>query len=77
MVHVATGMKRAPKTEEQATGITAWHDADDLRWAARNWAASIGVKPIRIQIRSMRNNWASISTTGSMTLDTVFLSLWQ
>ena len=68
-------MKQTPKTEEKAISITTWHDADDLRWAVRNWAIRIGVKPTRVQIRALRTKWASISTNGSMTLDTDLLAL--
>ena len=68
-------MKRTPKTEEQTVSITTWHDADDLRWAVRHWAARIGVKPARVQIRPLQTKWASISTNGSMTLDLALLTL--
>jgi predicted metal-dependent hydrolase len=68
-------MKRTPDSEQQAISQSAWHDAEDLRWAARNWATRIGVKPARVQVRPMQTKWASISTTGSMTLDTGLLKL--
>ncbi len=68
-------MKRTPDKEQKAITQTAWHDAEDLRWAARNWATRIGVKPARVQVRPMQTKWASISTTGSMTLDTGLLKL--
>src|SRR6266567_7784447 len=68
-------MKQTPDTEGQAISQKAWHDADDLRWAARNWATRIGVKPARIQVRAMQTKWASISTTGSITLDLGLLKL--
>src|SRR5260221_14476176 len=70
-------MKRTPAKEQKAISKTAWHDAEDLRWAVRNWAARIGVKPARIQVRPMRTKWASISTSGSMTLDLDLLRLPQ
>lgn len=68
-------MKRTTDTEEKGIQQTTWHDADDLRWAARHWATRIGVKPARIQIRAMQTKWASISTNGSMTLDLGLLTL--
>ena len=68
-------MKRTTDTEEKEIQQTTWHDADDLRWAARHWATRIGVKPARVQIRAMQTKWASISTTGSMTLDVGLLTL--
>ncbi len=70
-------MKRTPAKEQKAISKTAWHDAEDLRWAVRNWAARIGVKPARIQVRAMQTKWASISTSGSMTLDLDLLRLPQ
>lgn len=52
-----------------------WHDADDLRWAARHWAARIGVKVSSIQLRHMRTKWASMSTAGRLTFNTDLLAL--
>jgi predicted metal-dependent hydrolase len=68
-------MKRTPDKEQKPIRKTAWHDAEDLRWAVRNWATRIGVKPARIQIRPMQTKWASISTTGRMTFDVGLLTL--
>lgn len=52
-----------------------WHDADELRWAARHWAAKIGVRVKQIHIRQMNTKWASISTTGRLTLDLDLLTV--
>lgn len=52
-----------------------WHDADELRWAARHWATRIGVKTPRIQLREMTSKWASISTAGRLTLNTDLLGV--
>jgi predicted metal-dependent hydrolase len=68
-------MKRTSDTENKSLTMTTWHDADDLRWAVRNWATRIGVKPARIQIRPMQTKWASVSTTGRMTFNVCLLSL--
>ncbi len=68
-------MNRTPDKEQKPIRKTAWHDAEDLRWAIRNWATRIGVKPARIQIRPMQTKWASISTTGRMTFDVGLLTL--
>ncbi len=68
-------MKKPDKQAENRVNETTWQDSEDLRWAVRNWSARIGVKPARVQIRSMSTKWASISTSGSMTLDTDLLSL--
>ena len=68
-------MKKPVKQAEKATTSTTWQDSEDLRWTVRNWSARIGVKPGRVQIRPMSTKWASITTAGSMTLDTGLLSL--
>jgi predicted metal-dependent hydrolase len=68
-------MKGTPDTVEQVISKTTWQDSEDLRWAVRSWATRIGVKPARIQVRPMRTKWASISTSGCMTLDTDLLTL--
>ncbi|MCW3099368.1 MAG: metal-dependent hydrolase [Chthonomonadaceae bacterium] len=52
-----------------------WHDADDMRWAARHWAARINVTLRSIQLRPMTTRWASISTRGRLTLNTELLDL--
>src|SRR5215472_3218491 len=52
-----------------------WHDAEDLRWAVRNWAARIGVKPPQIHVRQMSTKWASVSTAGRITLNLELLEL--
>lgn len=68
-------MKQTPGKEEKSIHKETWHDADDLRWSVKNWATRIGVKPTRIQVRPMKTKWASISTTGSITLDLGLLKL--
>lgn len=55
--------------------VPPWHDADDLRWAARQWAARIGVRVRRIQVRAMARKWASMSTAGNLTLSSALLEL--
>ena len=52
-----------------------WHNADDLRWAIRNWATRIGVKTPVIHLREMRRKWASVSTAGRITLNLELLEL--
>lgn len=52
-----------------------WRDADDLRWAARHWAARLGVALRRLTVRPMKRKWASISTVGRLTLDAGLLQL--
>ena len=52
-----------------------WHDADDLRWAARHWATRIGVRLVQVHVRPLRTKWASISTRGRLTLDADLIAL--
>ncbi len=52
-----------------------WHDAEDLRWAARRWAARIGVKAPQVYLREMRQKWASVSTAGRLTVSVELLGL--
>ncbi len=54
---------------------TKWHDAEDLRWAVRHWAARIGVKPPLVHLREMHRKWASVSTAGRLTLNLELLDL--
>jgi predicted metal-dependent hydrolase len=52
-----------------------WHDADDLRWAVRQWATRMNVQPPTVQIRTMRRKWASLSRRGRLTLNAELLTL--
>jgi predicted metal-dependent hydrolase len=52
-----------------------WHDLDEMKWAARQWAARVGVNVAQIQIRAMSQKWASISTSGRLTLNSELLDL--
>ncbi len=52
-----------------------WHDAEEMKWAARQWAARVGVKLPQIQIRKMSQKWASMSTSGRLTLNAELLEL--
>jgi predicted metal-dependent hydrolase len=61
---------RAAKQSE-----VGWYDADELKWAARQWAVRIGVKTPQIHVRQMRSKWASISTAGRLSLNTDLLSI--
>lgn len=55
--------------------IDRWQDADELRWAVRSWVARVGVKVPQIHLRQMSRKWASISTSGRLTLNTELLDL--
>ena len=52
-----------------------WDDAEELRWAVRNWATRIGVKTPQIHLREMRRKWASISSIGRITLNIELMEL--
>jgi predicted metal-dependent hydrolase len=54
---------------------TTWHDADDLRWAARHWATRIGVRLRGVHVRPMKTKWASMSTAGRLTLNGELIAL--
>ena len=55
--------------------IDQWHDAEEMKWAARQWAARVGVKVAQIQIRKMSQKWASMSTSGRLTLNDELLQM--
>lgn len=52
-----------------------WHDADELKWTARHWAARIGVRVPQVHLRRMSTKWASISMASRLTLNTDLLAL--
>ena len=54
-------------TPAPATAEATWHDAEDMRWAARHWATRIGVRLRQVHIRPMQTKWASISTAWRVT----------
>jgi predicted metal-dependent hydrolase len=56
-------------------GASRWHDAEEMRWAVRHWAARIGIKCPQIHLRQMTSKWASLSTAGRLTLNTELLDL--
>jgi len=60
---------------KSASTPVKWYDAEELRWAVRNWATRIGVKTPVIHLREMRRKWASISTAGRITLNLELLDL--
>jgi len=72
---MTAGQETTTPTATADGTLARWRDADELRWAARHWAARIGVKPTLIQLRPMRSKWGSISTAGRLTLNTELLDL--
>ena len=54
---------------------SVWNDSEDLKNAVRGWADRIGVEVREVHLRDMRRKWASISTSGRLTLSTDLLDL--
>ncbi|MCC6454751.1 MAG: M48 family metallopeptidase [Caldilineaceae bacterium] len=49
--------------------------ASDIHRLIEAWAARLGVQVERIQIRTMRHKWGSVSTVGNLTLSSDILTL--
>ena len=67
--------KNSLKHSERPAATERWHDAEEMRWAARHWATRIGVKLLRVQLRPMSSKWASMSLAGRLTLNTELLDV--
>ena len=52
-----------------------WYDSDALKSVVHQWAERMGVTVREVHLRDMRRKWASISTTGRLTLNTELLNL--
>ena len=59
-----------PTTKPEPT-----HDAKSVRALVDGWAAQMGVKPKRVQMRTMYRKWGSCSTRGTVTLNTALYYL--
>ncbi|MEO1431912.1 MAG: M48 family metallopeptidase [Cyanobacteria bacterium J06633_8] len=59
------------KTQDSAK----WKDSQELKDAVSKWEEQINVKVKKISLRGMKRKWASISTTGNLTLNTELLEL--
>jgi len=68
-------MKAAATKMAMAEPATRWHDAEELRWAVRHWAARMGIKAPQVHLREMKSKWASISGIGRLTLSTELIDL--
>lgn len=66
---------KAKAAKDAKRNGAAWYDADELKWAARQWAVRIGVRTPQIHLRRMKSKWASISTAGRLTLNTDLLGI--
>jgi predicted metal-dependent hydrolase len=60
---------------KQKPATTRWQDVDELRWAVQNWVTRIGIKRVQVYVRPMKRKWASMSSSGRMTLDASLLKL--
>ncbi len=65
----------AQEAEPKLAVSTRWRDAEEMRWAARHWAVKMGVRVPHIHIRPMTTKWASMSTSGRLTLDSGLLNV--
>ena len=52
-----------------------WTDSGALKYAVHQWTERMGVTVREVHLRDMRKKWASISTTGRLTLSTELLDL--
>lgn len=68
---IERALLRLPKPAPTVEPMTG----DELRELVEAWAKRVGVQVTRIQIRMMRNKWASCSSQGTVTLNSNILSL--
>lgn len=52
-----------------------WHNPEELRWAARHWATTMGLEVSGIRIMPLKKKWGSMSLRGWMTLSSELLDL--
>jgi predicted metal-dependent hydrolase len=52
-----------------------WHNPEEMRWAARDWAAKMGLEVSGIRIMPLKKKWGSMSVRGWMTLSSELLDL--
>ncbi|MBP0017829.1 MAG: M48 family metallopeptidase [Cyanobacteria bacterium SBLK] len=62
-------------TENKTTSESYWKDAQEMRESVEEWSDRIQVNVKQIQFRSMKRKWASISTSGRLTLNAGLLEL--
>lgn len=61
---IADAIARLPVAEEADGHL----DKEDIQHLVDEWQLRLGVKVTRLQIRTMRSKWGSISTAGNLTL---------
>lgn len=54
---------------------SVWSNSRELKSAVSDWAERMDVTVREVHLRDMRRKWASISTTGRLTLSTELLDL--
>lgn len=64
---VEAGLRKLRTSEVLETSEVS---AEELKALVSTWSERIGVRIKRVQIRAMRNKWASCSTNGTLTLST-------
>lgn len=52
-----------------------WQSPDEMRWAARHWATTMGLVVTSVRIMPLKTKWGSMSRKGCMTLDARLLTL--
>jgi len=62
-------------TSPKISPAQKWQNSDDIKWAVRHWSTRMSVKVNQIHLRLMKNKWASISSSGRLTLNTELLQL--
>lgn len=55
--------------------LPRWKDAEEMRWAAREWASKMGLALSGIRIMPLKKKWGSMSMRGWMTLNSELISL--
>jgi predicted metal-dependent hydrolase len=69
---IEAGLQKLQTSEASETSEVS---AEDLKPLVSIWSERIGVQIRRVQVRAMRNKWASCSTNGTLTLSADLLKL--
>ncbi len=69
---IEAGLQKLQTSEVWETSEVS---AEDLKALVSTWSERIGVQIKRVQIRAMRNKWASCSTNGTLTLSADLVQL--
>jgi predicted metal-dependent hydrolase len=55
--------------------MSRWRDKGEFKIQVLDWAHKLGVRVRTVTVRSMRNKWASCSTSGNLHFDLGLLAL--